>query len=97
MLIESGFDSGKINPIFENPRLRPVRPGNFRAAGDKHLFVDPLIGIADVFGTQWQQDFSVPLAIKSSGEQIEEVKKRSLTAVGHGEILFMEIPAERTF
>ena len=96
-MIESGFDSSKINPIFENPRFRPVRPGNFRAAGHKHLVVDPLIGIADVFGAEWQQDFAVPLTLKSSGEQIEEVKKRSLTAVGHGEILFMEIPAERTF
>ena len=60
----------------------------------KHRTADGLIGIANIFRHEWQQDFLLPPIAEASRKCIEQAKERGLAAHCNGDVLSTQIPAE---
>ena len=89
--VRSDFEFLEIDAVFEF-----VRPGFFDERGDgaEQLAADALVGVADVFGHEREEDFPAGSVRHFSGEQVEEEVERGLAAAGDGDVFDRQIPAE---
>ena len=87
------FQRFKIDAVFEKAVLPFVlHVFHFRWHGQEVLPVDMRVGIAHIFGRERQQDFFVA-AFKCAAEQVEQVEKGVLRAVGQGDVVARDVPA----
>lgn len=65
-----------------------------RFGGDEQPFVQPGVGIADIFRRQWEQHAAARAVGVAAGEQVEQVEKCALAAISQSNILWRDLPAE---
>ncbi len=82
----------KIDVIFELTLWQQL---DIRTRGHKQVFFEASIGIADILRCQREQHFFCGAVGAASGEEIEQVEKRALTAVCQCNILWFDIPTQR--
>jgi len=87
--IRRNFEPVEIHPVFEL-----VRPGflDQRRHRAEQVAVHPLVGVADVFGHQRQQDPAPRAVGHPAREQVEEEIERRLAAAGDGHVLRADVP-----
>ena len=67
---------------------------NVRASGDKQLFLEAGVGVADILRRQWKQHFTRGSIRATSCEEVKQVEKRALTAVCQCNILRLDLPTQ---
>ena len=84
------FETREVNSVFE--LVFAVR-FDLRQAGDEALGHQALIGVANVFGEQRQQDTTRSRSIDAA-EECEQLEERRLAAGGDADVVGGQLPAE---